>query len=562
MALRTLASILLWPAVRFGTQVPNPHSDPTITIPNGTLIGTHNTDYNQDLFLGIPYAEPPVGPLRFNRPSPINKQWDTPLCATHYGSWCHSSPLSLPGFTQPGFPHTESEDCLTLNIIRPSNPPPNIPVLVYIHGGGLQEGGSADQRYNLSFIVDESVQINNPIIAVSFNYRVSGFGFLSGQAIHHAKAANLGLHDQRLALRWVKENIAAFGGDPARITIQGESSGALSVGYQILAPGGENLFRAAIAQSGSPLSSAALAPPSEQDHAYNTVVHEVGCAHAQDTLHCLRHAPAHSLKTSFQGKFFFPVLDNDLIPDFPSTALRKKRFNTPLLLGSNTNEGTGYIASGEFGAINTIPDFRNVITSFGPGKYLSNATLENITTAYLSLSPEQIREDLGTVLPSPGPEYGKLYGLSTFYLGDYLVNAGKRYTARMWAAHGVPVYSYRFNISPFGVDRCLLGAAHFQEVAFTFRNLDGVGYAVCPFDGERGGEMRGVSVRMARMWICFVNWLDPNCGIESEGPEWPEYRVEEPVNMVFSLGGVSVERDSWHGAPIDSIIEAFDEYRF
>lgn len=126
-------------------------------------------------------------------------------------------------------------------MIRPSGvaDTAELPVAVWIHGGGLYMGGSADRRYNLSFIVENSVALGTPMIGVSLNYRLSAFGFLHGSEALGAGIANNGFRDQRLALRWVNENIAAFGGDPAKVTIWGESSGAESVSAQVLAYNGE-----------------------------------------------------------------------------------------------------------------------------------------------------------------------------------------------------------------------------------------------------------------------------------------------------------------------------------
>ncbi|PLB53805.1 alpha/beta-hydrolase, partial [Aspergillus steynii IBT 23096] len=507
---------------------------PAVTISNGTLLGSQNANYNQDFFLGIPYAQPPVGDLRYNHPKPINASWDNPRDATSYGFWCHSAPMSLPGFSRHGFLHEEDEDCLTLNVVRPSNIDSSVklPVLVYIYGGGLQEGGSADQRYNMSFVVQESVNTGLPTIGVSFNYRVSGFGFLSGRTINESGLANLGLYDQRLALHWIQENIAAFGGDPSRVTIQGESSGALSVGYHLLAYGGRNdgLFRAAIAQSGAPLISAALASLDEQDAMYNAVLNATGCVGVNDGLGCLRRTPANLLKAAFQQKFFFPVMDGNMIAGFSSRALEKGEFvKVPLLIGTNTNEGTGYIASGSFGAVNSRDDFLGVITGFGPGKYLSNETLIGIINEYLeNMSLEEVQKDLETVLISPEAKYGTLYGQSTLYLTDYLFNAPKRHSARIWARQGLPIYSYRFDIVPNGISPEVLGVCHFQDVAFTSQNTLGVGYETPPVastDKQTEKEYRDASILMSRMWLSFVNTLSPNYFHKSKSDfVWPTYQ--------------------------------------
>lgn len=147
-----------------------------------------------------------------------------------------------------------SEDCLTLNVIRSTGSGQGLPVLVWIHGGGFFNGGSSDHRYNQSFIVQQAALAGNPIIAVSINYRLAEWGFLYGEAVQESGNTVLGFRDQRLALQWVQENIAAFGGDPSRVTIQGESAGGTSIAALLLAYGGrdDGLFAGAIAESGPP----------------------------------------------------------------------------------------------------------------------------------------------------------------------------------------------------------------------------------------------------------------------------------------------------------------------
>lgn len=157
---------------------------------------------------------------------------------------------------------TAQLDCLTLDVVRPSGTctDDKLPVFVWIYGGGFDAGGSADPRYNTSYLVNASVAIQKPMIAVSINYRIGGWGFLGSREVAAAGALNIGLFDQRLALKWIQENIGAFGGDPERVTIAGESAGGFSTGYHLVGFDGENegLFRAAILESGN-----ALGPESE-----------------------------------------------------------------------------------------------------------------------------------------------------------------------------------------------------------------------------------------------------------------------------------------------------------
>ncbi|KAJ6541381.1 Alpha/Beta hydrolase protein [Mycena capillaripes] len=202
---------------------------PTVTIKNGTVRGIDFPQFSQSLFLGIPYAQPPIGDLRLRPPRSIDVSFGT-LDATAYGPHCWSRFTT--GFDDnSGFPN--SEDCLTLNVIRPTGVSEQspVPVVVWIHGGGLTTGGSADFRYNGSWIVQASITNGKPIVFVSINYRLASLGFLAGKALQDEGSLNLGVRDQRLALHWVQENIIKFGGDPKRVTIQGESVSPPSTHY-------------------------------------------------------------------------------------------------------------------------------------------------------------------------------------------------------------------------------------------------------------------------------------------------------------------------------------------
>lgn len=567
----------------------NSQTQPVATINNGTLVGTQNSQFHQDFFLGIPYAQPPLGSLRFNRPQPINQSWSEKQ-ATAYGASCHSSPLSLPGYTQTGFDRDESEDCLTINVVRPSgvNDDARLPVLVWIYGGGFVEGSSADQRYNMSFIVQESVKMGQPTIGVSFNYRLSGFGFLQGRAINETGVANLGLHDQRFALHWIQENIMAFGGDRSRVTIQGESAGAVSVGHHFLAYGGhdDGLFHAGIAESGGPLTTSPLISLDQQDILYNNVLNSTNCTDEEDTLQCLRSRPASVLKAAFQGVNYYPVIDGNIITGFPSVSLKEGQFvKRPLLIGANTNEGAGFSVESARG-VNNSADFQAMITQFSGGNGLKNITIDALADQYLNkLSPEEAQADLGTVQLSPSLEYGALYGRVTLYVGDFMFNAPRRYATQLWDRYGVPAYSYRFDVVPNGIPSETLGATHFQEVSFVFRNLDGVGYQVNPLASESTElqqQYHDMSNLMSQMWLNFANTLSPyahqgkfhtNPGhlsyqtallILKAGPKsdviWPVYKNTNAENIVFHLNGTHREPDTWRSDAIGCLLDSLHEF--
>ncbi|KAF6805753.1 hypothetical protein CMUS01_14541 [Colletotrichum musicola] len=411
-------------------------SNPQFTLKNGTLIGNYNLALRQDEFLGIPYAQPPTNDLRFRRPQPLNTSWPNIRPATEYSPFRRGDPMSLPGFTQQGFQFQHSEDCLTLNVIRPSGhmQGSKLPVLFWIHGGGLQDGGSGDPRYNMSFMVDESVKMGSPIIGVSINYRLSGWGFLAGSQMNASGNTNLVLHDQRMALLWVQENIGAFGGDPEKVTIHGESSGALSVGYHILAHNGQNqgLFRAAIAQSGGVVNPNGPLTIEEQDVTYTRVLNMTGCLDSIDSLSCLRSASTDLLDSAFLVLSFNPVIDGTLVPDVQSRSLREGRFaRVPLLIGTNRNEGTA-LADTAGRLTSNSTDFLSMIKAFDSVKGLSSSTAQGLLEAYtVSLSSDDVASLLGTVKTTPNETFGSLYGRTSIYLGDFFFAAGKRFSAQI-----------------------------------------------------------------------------------------------------------------------------------
>jgi carboxylesterase type B len=192
------------------------NGSPTAVTCNGTTQGRYLEEFHQDLFLGVPFAEAP----RLDNPRPISQRWKQPFDATKYGTTCYglgsNKVLNL----------TQGEDCLNLNVVRPTGyAHDSLPVLVWIYGGGFTQGSNADPMWNLSYIVQTSVENEQPIIAVSINYRLSFLGFPVGNETLEAGVANLGLKDQRIALQWVQENIAAFGGDPNKVTAVSNTDG-------------------------------------------------------------------------------------------------------------------------------------------------------------------------------------------------------------------------------------------------------------------------------------------------------------------------------------------------
>lgn len=189
-------------------------SSPTVTITNGTVVGVNDAQNRLQKFLGIPFAESPIGELRLRQASPIRKAFGS-FDASHFGHSC----LGPRGSNQPN----GSEDCLTLNIWRPGNAGKKLPVLVWLYGGGLTSGYTSNPLFEGTNMVRISTEIGKPVILVTVNYRLSAFGFLNGRQMAELDLLNIGMKDQRLAFGWIQENIAAFGGDPKKVTLAGES---------------------------------------------------------------------------------------------------------------------------------------------------------------------------------------------------------------------------------------------------------------------------------------------------------------------------------------------------
>ncbi|PQE04776.1 hypothetical protein CJF30_00004557 [Rutstroemia sp. NJR-2017a BBW] len=486
-----------------------PSSPPTVQVLNGTYYGDYLPTYNQDAFLGIPFAQPPVGDLRFRQAQSLNTTWTEPKNATEYAPECigYGSDNWVLG-------NINSEDCLKLNV-----------------------GGSRDPRYNLSYIVEQSVYARSPIVAVSISYRLSGWGFLFGQEVLAAGSANMGHRDQRLALHWIQENVGAFGGDPSKVTIWGESAGGFGVGVQLIAYGGrdDGLFRGAIMQSGGPVVSRPYATPESWEPYYQNITRAANCSSANDTLACLRTVPTDTLSAIFNssvvaGASWSSQIDNDLIRSSANQQLLNGEFvKVPVIAGQNHDEGTSFGARG----VNTTADFLRVVQS----AKIDNTTANTLSALYPDIPAIGIPS---TLSGRPGPalqaSLGKQWKRAAAFGGDLSMHAPRRFVSHAWAAQNVSSYSYVFDVLVNG-NPDYIGATHFQEVAFVFHNIRGEGYmnavAVNPFEGEPETFVR-LATMMSRMWISFVVDLDPNnSGVGCVS--WPEYTLDNQENIVFDV---------------------------
>ncbi|KAK4119197.1 alpha/beta-hydrolase [Parathielavia appendiculata] len=552
-------------------------SAPVAKVRNGSYAGIHSTEYNQDFFLGMPYAQTPP---RFAVSQPLNSSWDGVRNATAYPPHCI-------GYGGDNVGYEMSEDCLYLNVVRPAGiaDTDGLPVVVWIHGGGLFMGGSADRRYNLSFIVQNSVEQGTPMLGVSLNYRLSAFGFPQGKEALAAGVTNLGFKDQRLALRWVYENIAAFGGAPDKVTIWGESSGAESMSAQTLAYGGrdDGLFRGVIAQSGYGgfigRYAGGLNATDAMQETYDTLVRNTTCARKLGTrasLDCLRTLPLEDLHRALNGTAanpWPPVLDGDFIADYPSKQLAEGRFpKVRVLIGANTDEGSAFNTGNGInggGPINTDEEMQAAIASIvGPKvKKTAGKTVEEIVDELMSLYPNiqavgvpsldkwLIIQAGDAVAKTMGAQYRRAAAL----FGDFKMQYQRRRASLAFATQGIPSWSFRFDVVLPGLPG-YIGATHFQEVAFVFDNTRGDGYGENPF-AKNTERLVALAKTMSTAWVNFITSQDPNGnGLDLQGGAvWPVYNASigggVGQNLVWSDRGSYVEMDSWRAEGINYFIE-------
>ncbi|EFQ31418.1 carboxylesterase [Colletotrichum graminicola M1.001] len=535
-------------------------SPPSVRLTNGTFVGVRNKHYAQDFFLGIPYAQPPIGSLRYAPPQPLNESFEEPVSATEYGWMCIGYGSDTSNLGNP-----VSEDCLTINIVRPAGTKPgdDLPVGLWIHGGSYVNGGSRDPRYNLSYIVDQSVQENKPIIAASINYRLSYWGFLFSRELQDSKAGNIGFKDQRLALRWIQENIFPFGGSADKVTVWGESAGARSIGMQLIAYDGkhDNLFRSAILESGSPVARFVNADAWQPY--FNALLRKTGCADGGSAarISCLQALPWQTLNGIFNGSNplgvtapgISAVVDGDFITAQASTLLRQGKFaSVPLLLGNNFDEGTAYSKQG----INTTEEFETWLAS---SFKVNTIQIDAISELYVD------DPNVGIPAPYPGRPSGELAPFGSQWkrvaavAGDYQQHSGRRLLARSYAGAGLPVYSYMWDVYVNGIEP-IYGATHFQEVAFVFNNVRGLGYATNPFEGKPQPyiELAGL---MSSMWVAFIHNNDPNVFDDQRmnGATWPLYTPGQPHNLVFDANYTTLRylaRDDYREAQITYMQES------
>ena len=460
----------------------------------GTLLGDTRA------FLGIPYAAPPVGPLRWKSPQPA-AAWTETRDATKKGVFCPQKG-SLGNMPMTG----TSEDCLTVNVWTPAASAPSTPVLVWIHGGGFVSGSGAAGTYD-----GAQLSAATGAVVITMNYRLGPLGWLAHSALTaedpaYPSSGMYGFEDQRAALAWVKANAAAFGGDPGNVTLFGESAGGIATCLHLFSPKSEGLFHRAIVQSGACTLRGSTQQIAEAQG--NDFATALGCTDATKTLECLRGKTPDEALLALPGKVgeigpdgaaWVPVIDHVNIDDQPSALLAAGKFTKmPVILGSNRDEGVIFFSLGL--SVTSETDY----TALMDGIFGGNGA--------------------AIVAKYPASAYGgSLTQAASTAVGDGFFSCPARRTARGLAAGGASVYFYHFTNAP----KTLLGdlgSFHSAEVPFIFGNA----YLGISLDEEQ----QKLAATMQKYWFGLAKAGDPNT---SGTPTWPKYDAAKDENVVLDL---------------------------
>jgi len=425
---------------------------PQVKTLNGTYLGRYVPSLDQDFFLGIPFAHAP----RLASPTPHTESWSDVRSAEWYGPICHQS-ITPDRIRQTNISGV-AEECLNLNVVRPSGhdvkKDGKLPVVVWIYGGGFVGGFGADLNSNFSYVVQKSVAIGTPILAVTLNYRLGIFGFPFGEEVRKEGVANLGLKDQRMALRWVQENIEAFGGDAGSVTLWGQSAGAVSIVGQLLAYGGrdDGLFHRVLLYSGGVgIANAGNVTRGDRLKAMETIAKATGCE--GEGLACLRGVDADRLFEAGNNastlSTYWSAIDGDFLREVPSVQLLRGDFPKKLeiLTGANSDEGLAFL--GSIPEVNTEGDVAGFLRRYFP--QATNETLGKLLDAYpveaggppFSLPVDQT-DWLCQGVRSVGMRCSAQSRRVAAIVGDYVFLGGRRTLARTAAERGMTAYSYRY----------------------------------------------------------------------------------------------------------------------
>ncbi len=449
---------------------------------------------------GLPYAAPPVGPLRWRPPAAVIA-WSGVRAADRFGPDCPQKPSP----TSSPIERPRSEDCLYLNVWTAAKPGVKQPVFVWIHGGGSRVGSGAQPQFDGTALAKQGV------VVVTINYRLGALGFLSTSALSaesgYGASGNYGFMDDIAALRWVKRNIALFGGDPGRVTIGGESSGSVSTGALMVSPLAAGLFHQVIGESGSvfrvaePGSMGASGLAAEEARG-DALALKLG---ARD-LAALRDIPADAVLAAAEGKgkfFNLPVVDGHVLPASPWTMFARRRHNdVPLLVGWNATEGSMQLPLGP------LPELL--------AKYYGPAAPD-----VAKLYPVTDTNALPVAIDAAG-DIGIAYSTWKWALAQQRFGTKPVYVYEFDRAPPIPAGSYHGRF-----DAKLAGAFHGAEIPYVFDTL-----AAQP-DWAITDDDRRIAQQMSHYWANFIKTGHP----DGPGlPAWPAYApVAQPKRLQIGL---------------------------
>jgi len=505
MHLRGMKTSLMWSLGAFVFAATAFAANPLeMKTDKGKVEGAFTADQQVRAFKGIPYAAPPVGELRWQAPQPAAK-WKGVRDAKEFGAHC----IQTSGYPDMVFHDSgESEDCLTLNVWTPAKAQ-GLPVMVWIYGGGFSSGGTSEARQDGQYLAHRGV------VVVSMNYRLGIFGFfahpeLTAESPNHA-SGNYGLMDQTAALRWVKENIAAFGGDPDNVTIFGESAGSISVSMQMASPLAQGLFQKAIGESGGAFLAGRPTMP-DREAAEKRDVAFAERSFGTSKLADLRKLSADELVKAAKAKggspvAFWPDVDGYFLPE-PVQAIYAagKQAHVPLLAGWNKDEARGAVI---------LAKVKPTAESFkAEAEKMFGETADEFLKVYPAATDAEAVESAGDLA------------------GDrFIVYSTWRWLESQVETGGSPVYRYRLDLGSPG-DKFhpkVIGAFHSDDIEYVFGTLDSRQQAVWR------PEDRALSDQMQQYWTNFAKTGDPNgTGL----PKWPAYNSSDDW-MVMHLDATS-----------------------
>lgn len=479
-------------------DLPPPTSpEVVVTMGEGTLVGRQDGDVRS--FKGIRYAEPPVGALRWRPPVPAGP-WSGPRDAGQVGAICIQPPAN--GDNGVG-PLPKSEDCLTLNVWAPAHAEAAgpLPVMVWIHGGGYINGSGTAALY------DGTSLARRGVVVVTLNYRLGRLGFFDHPALAAERpageaAGNYGVMDMIAALEWVRDHIAAFGGDAEQVTLFGESAGGVAVTQLMVAEPARGLFSKAIVQSGlGRQQGVALEDVDDATSLRSTRARGAAWATGagiQQTAEALRAMPAERLLEPSPEFYGGDLIINDgvvLKQDVETAFAAGAEAPVPLIIGTN---------SAEFWWMKPSD-----LTPYGE---IDDALTPEEKAAFLS-------------------GYGGQEGYDSFVLSDLVFNEPARHLARLHAQNGNPTFLYRFDVVSAAMNEPHAGATHASERQYVFDTLSASPWATDARDQKAADVMSGY-------WLDFARAGDPNGGGRIR---WPDLRPEPDLLLEFTNDGPMVK---------------------